>query len=78
MIGLVLVTHRRLTEEFAAVLEHVVGPQDQIAAISTRPEDDMELRRRDLYEKIDLIDEGDDTRAGNYGTSGCRPHCYAA
>ena len=59
MIGLVLVTHGRLAEEFAAALEHVVGPQDKIAAISIGPEDDMELRRQDVHEKIDLVDEGD-------------------
>lgn len=59
MIGLVLVTHGRLAEEFAAALEHVVGPQDQIAAISIGPEDDMELRRQDVHEKIDQVNEGD-------------------
>lgn len=59
MIGLVLVTHGRLAEEFAAALVHIVGPQDQIAAVSIGPEDDMELRREDVREKIEQVDEGD-------------------
>ena len=28
MIGVVLVTHGRLADEFIAALEHVVGPQE--------------------------------------------------
>ena len=34
MIGLVLVTHGRLAVEFVSALEHVVGPQRNVAAIS--------------------------------------------
>ena len=34
MIGLVLVTHGRLADEFKAALEHVMGPQKQIEAIT--------------------------------------------
>ena len=33
MIGLVLVTHGRLADEFKAALEHVMGPQKQIEAV---------------------------------------------
>ncbi|MDD9903579.1 MAG: PTS sugar transporter subunit IIA [Rhodospirillaceae bacterium] len=58
MIGLVLVTHGRLAEEFVAALEHVVGPQQQTAAISIGPEDDMEKRRDDVLAKINEVDSG--------------------
>ena len=34
MIGLVLVTHGRLADEFRAALEHVMGPQKQIEAVN--------------------------------------------
>jgi PTS system mannose-specific IIA component len=34
MIGLVLVTHGRLADEFKAALEHVMGPQKQIESIT--------------------------------------------
>jgi PTS system mannose-specific IIA component len=59
MIGLVLVTHGRLAEEFIAALEHVVGPQRRTATVSIGPEDDMEQRRHDVLEKINEVDEGD-------------------
>src|SRR6476646_1837540 len=36
MIGLVLVTHGRLAAEFRSALEHVVGPQKQIEAVTIR------------------------------------------
>ncbi|MEI6560330.1 MAG: PTS fructose transporter subunit IIA, partial [Rhodospirillaceae bacterium] len=41
MIGMVLVTHGRLAEEFIAALEHVVGHQEQVRAVCIGPEDDM-------------------------------------
>ncbi len=59
MIGLVLVTHGRLAEEFVAALEHVVGPQQRIAAVSIGPEDDMEQRREDVLANINDVDGGD-------------------
>ncbi len=59
MIGLVLVTHGRLAEEFVAALEHVVGKQRNVAAISTGPDDDMEQRRADILAAVGFVDEGD-------------------
>jgi PTS system mannose-specific IIA component len=45
MIGVVLVTHGRLAAEFRSALEHVMGPQQQIEAVTIGPEDDVEQRR---------------------------------
>jgi mannose PTS system EIIA component len=59
MIGMVLVTHGRLAEEFVAALEHVVGTQAQIAAVCIGPEDDMEQRRQDILRHIGEVDSGD-------------------
>lgn len=59
MIGLVLVTHGRLADEFVIAMEHVVGPQDRVAAIAIGPEDDMEARRRDIADAIGRVDAGD-------------------
>jgi PTS system mannose-specific IIA component len=53
------VTHGHLATEFRAALEHVVGPQKQIAAISIGPEDDMERRRGDIIEAIREADSGE-------------------
>ena len=59
MIGLVLVTHGRLAVEFRAALEHVVGPQGQIEAITIGPDDDVEERRKDIIEAVRRVDSGD-------------------
>jgi PTS system mannose-specific IIA component len=58
MIGLVLVTHGRLAEEFVVAMEHVVGKQERIEPISIGPEDDMEARRADIAAAIARVDEG--------------------
>jgi PTS system mannose-specific IIA component len=58
MIGLVLVTHGRLAEEFVHALIHVVGPQEQIEAISIGPDDRMETRRADIAEAVARADTG--------------------
>ena len=58
MIGLVLVTHGRLADEFVAAMEHVVGPQKQVAAICIGPDDDMERRRKDILDAVAAVDTG--------------------
>ena len=59
MIGMVLVTHGRLAAEFIAALEHVVGPQQRIAAVCIGADDDMEQRRRDILDSVAKVEEGD-------------------
>src|SRR5215216_5981505 len=59
MIGLVLVTHGRLADEFRAALEHVMGPQKQIEAISIGAEDDLDWCRCDIIEAINRVDTGE-------------------
>jgi len=58
MIGMVLVTHGRLAEEFVNATEHVVGPQDQVRAISIGPDDDMEQRRQDILAAVAEVETG--------------------
>jgi PTS system mannose-specific IIA component len=58
MIGLVIVTHGRLAEEFDSAMEHVVGPQTSVQAICNGPEDDMERRRSDILKACAAVDEG--------------------
>ena len=58
MIGLVLVTHGRLADEFRAALEHVMGPPKQIAAITIGAEDDADLSRSDNIEAVNRVDSG--------------------
>ena len=58
MIGLVIVTHGRLAEEFIFAMEHVVGPQAAVEAICIGPEDDMERRRADILAACGRVDSG--------------------
>jgi PTS system mannose-specific IIA component len=58
MIGLVLVTHGRLAEEFVSVMEHIVGPQKQVAAVCMGPDDDMEKKREEIIAKTAEVDSG--------------------
>jgi PTS system mannose-specific IIA component len=59
MIGIVLVTHGRLANEFVAATEHVVGPQENMRGISIGPDDDMEERRVEILKVVEEVDSGD-------------------
>jgi PTS system mannose-specific IIA component len=58
MIGLVIVTHGRLAEEFIFAMEHVVGPQAGVEAICIGAEDDMEQRRQDILAACGRVNTG--------------------
>ncbi|MEY4269713.1 MAG: fructose transporter subunit [Pseudomonadota bacterium] len=58
MLGLVLVTHGRLAEEFVIAMEHVVGPQKAVATVCIGPNDNMEVRREDIAKAITRVDQG--------------------
>ncbi len=59
LIGLVLVTHGRLAVELVAAMEHVVGPQAQVASVCIGPEDDMEQRRADIVKAVEGTNAGE-------------------
>lgn len=58
MIGLVIVTHGKLASEFVSVMEHIVGPQQQLAAVCMMPDDDMEIKRLEIITKVKDVDKG--------------------
>lgn len=58
MIGLVLVTHGNLATEFVSVMEHIVGPQQNVAAVCMMPDDDLDAKRTEIIEKAKLVDTG--------------------
>lgn len=58
MIGLVLVTHGQLAQEFRHAVEHVVGPQERFETVCIGADDDMEQRRRDIVAAVDRADTG--------------------
>ena len=58
MIGLILVTHGDLAQEFVAAMEHVVGKQDRIVPVCIGPNDDMEARRSEIADAIKEVNDG--------------------
>lgn len=58
MIGLVLVTHGQLAEEFRHAVEHVVGPQEHFETVSIGADDDMAQRRSDIINAVARADTG--------------------
>lgn len=58
MIGLVVVTHGALAQEMISAVEHIVGPQEAMAAVCIGPEDDMEARRQEIQDRVVEMDKG--------------------
>lgn len=58
MIGLVVVSHGRLAEEFIAATEHVLGRQQQLVSVCIFPDDDIEQRREDILAAVKQVDSG--------------------
>lgn len=58
MIGIVVVTHGRLAEEFIHATEHVVGPQKNMRGVCIGPDDDMEQRRKDILAAVAAVEAG--------------------
>ncbi|WP_404481197.1 PTS sugar transporter subunit IIA [Novosphingobium sp. BL-52-GroH] len=59
MIGMILVTHGNLAEEFVHAMEHVVGDQADVATVCIGPNDDMERRRSEIADAIVKVDSGE-------------------
>lgn len=58
MIGIILVTHGRLADEFRVAMEHVVGAQPAFETVAIGPDDNMEQRRKDIAAAITRVDDG--------------------
>ena len=58
MIGMVLVTHGKLANEFVSALEHVVGKQENIEKICIEPDDDMEQKRSEIMTSVSRVNTG--------------------
>lgn len=57
MIGIVLVSHGNLANEFAKTLEHIVGPQENLITVSLFPDDDMEVKRKEIQDAIQQVEK---------------------
>jgi PTS system mannose-specific IIA component len=58
VIGIVIVAHGGLAREYLAAVEHVVGKQSGIVAISILPDDDRAIKQTEICDAADSVDAG--------------------
>ncbi len=58
MIGLVIVAHGGLAQEFLSAMEHVVGRQGGTRAISIAPDDDLRAKRDEICTAVRDVQDG--------------------
>ena len=59
MIGIVIVAHGGLAGEYLAAIEHVVGKQPGMRAISIEPDHDRSAKQAEICAAADAVDVGD-------------------
>lgn len=59
MIGVVIVAHGGLANEYLAAIEHVVGKQEGIVAISIAAECDRNAKQVEILNTANSVDNGD-------------------
>ncbi len=59
LIGVVIVAHGGLAKEYLAAVEHVVGKQEGIIAISIAAECDRSAKQTEICAAADSVDTGD-------------------
>ncbi len=59
MIGIVIVAHGGLAQEYLAAVEHVVGKQSGVRAISIEPEHDRMAKQAEICAAADSVDTGE-------------------
>lgn len=58
MIGIVIVAHGGLAQEYLAAIEHVVGSQIGVKAIAIHKEHDRAAKEREICMAADEVDQG--------------------
>ena len=59
MIGIVIVAHGGLAEEYRRAVEHVIGPQARLEAISVGASCDRAAKADEICRAADAVDGGD-------------------
>lgn len=59
MIGIVIVAHGGLAAEYLSAVEHVVGKQSGMQAITIAPDDDRTIKQTEICDAADAVDTGD-------------------
>ncbi|TFL17480.1 PTS sugar transporter subunit IIA [Jannaschia formosa] len=82
MIGIVIVAHGGLADEYLKAVEHVIGPQDGVRAIAVSAACDRVAKEQEICRAADAVDDGagvvvvTDIYGGspsNLSMSACRP-----
>lgn len=82
MLGIVIVAHGGLAQEYLAAIEHVVGAQSGVRAVSIFADDDRAQKEREICDAADSVDQGQgvvvvtDLHGGsptNLSLMACRP-----
>ena len=59
MIGIVIVAHGGLANEYLAAVEHVVGKQSGVRTISIAPDHDRKKKQAEICAAADSVDTGE-------------------
>ncbi|MGI9390818.1 MAG: PTS sugar transporter subunit IIA [Boseongicola sp.] len=59
MIGIVIVAHGGLAQEYLAAVEHVVGKQSGMRAVSIEPDHDRIAKQAEICAAADGVDTGE-------------------
>ena len=59
MIGIVIVAHGGLAQEYLAAMQHVVGKQPGLVAVSIDADHDREEKQAEICRAADAVDVGD-------------------
>lgn len=57
-IGIVIVAHGGLAQEYLAAMQHVVGPQQGVMAVAIGPNDDRSGKQSEICNAINAVDIG--------------------
>ena len=58
MIGIVIVAHGKLAQEYLAAMQHVVGTQPGLVAISIEPDHDRDAKQDEICQAANSVDTG--------------------
>ena len=58
MIGLMIITHGNLALELRSAMEHMIGDQNDIEIFSITPEDDIDIQKNKIEEKLKELNQG--------------------
>jgi PTS system mannose-specific IIA component len=59
VIGIVIVAHGGLAQEYQSAMEHVVGQQPDVTAVSIAPNDDRRSKEAEICAAADTVDSGE-------------------